>query len=86
MPRPPQAEIRLAQHHIFNRLCIIYLRGKDRGYIRAADLQKQLAIPESAFAEALLRFQRGDKLIVEVIESDQEVYLRLGESSRYNCD
>lgn len=86
MARPPDAAVRLAQHQIFNKLCIAYMRAKDPAFLRATDIQKELAITERAFAEALQIFQDGDRLVVEVIQSGGETYLRLGESSRYNCD
>jgi hypothetical protein len=84
--RPSPAAVRLAQDQIFNRLCIAYIHAKDPAFLRADDVRKELTIPEPAFAEALRIFKNGDRLVVEVIESDGEAYLRLGESGRYNCD
>lgn len=84
--RPSRAAVRLAQYQVFNKLCTAYMRAKDPAFLRANDVQKELAIPESAFAEALRIFQVGDRLVVEVIQSAGETYLRLGETSRYNCD
>ena len=86
MARPIDGAVRLAQYRIFNKLCVAYMRAKDAAFLRASDLRKELAIPERAFTEALQIFQDGDKLVVEVIETDGEAYLRLGESGRYNCD
>jgi hypothetical protein len=86
MALPPKAAVRSAQYQIFNKLCVAYMRAKDAAFVRANDLRKELAISERAFAEAVQVFREGDRSIVEVIESEGELYLRLGEASRYNCD
>jgi hypothetical protein len=82
----PSAAVRLAQYQIFNKLCVAYMRSKDTSFLRAVDLRKELDIRERVFAEALQILRHGDPLVVEVIESEGETYLRLGVSSRYNCD
>jgi hypothetical protein len=86
MARPREGAVRLAQYQIFNKLCVAYMRTKDATFVRANDLRKELPVPERAFAEALQVFQEGDRMIVEVIESEGELYLRLGDAGRYNCD
>ena len=86
MARSAEAAVRFAQYQIFNKLCIAYMRGKDPAFLRAKDIQHELAIPEPAFAQALRIFKDGDPLVVEVVDSNSETYLRLGEAGRYNCD
>jgi hypothetical protein len=86
MARPLASAIRLAQNQIFNRLCLEYTRTKDAAFFRADDLRKELAIPETAYAEAVRSFRAGDQSLLEVITSDGEIYLRLGETARDNCE
>jgi hypothetical protein len=86
MGRPTKAEVRLAQYRIFNKLCITYLRRKDDAFLRAHDVRKELGISNHVFTEALKLFQDGDRLAVEPVEIDGEIYLRLGALSRYICD
>jgi hypothetical protein len=85
-PRPRSAAVQLAQYQIFNKLCTFYMRGKDLSFLRAEDVRKELEIPECTFADALRVFREDDPSVVEVIESEGDTYIRLGESSRYNCD
>ena len=81
-----ESPVQSAQYRIFNKLCIAYMRTRDAALFRDQDLKKELAISENVFIEALQSFRRGDQCAVEVIDSGGETYLRLGESSRYNCD
>ena len=62
------------------------MRAKDDAVLSAVDLRNDLDIPEHVFAETLEAFRHGEQSAVEVFESNGETYLRLGESSRYNCD
>jgi hypothetical protein len=62
------------------------MRAKDDTFVSAVDLRNELDIPKHVFAETLEIFRHGDQTAVEVFESNNETYLRLGESSRYNCD
>ena len=74
-----QAAVRFAQYQIFNKLCVVYLRSNDTAFFRAVDLRNELNIPERVFAETLRAFRHDDQVAVEIIESDGETYLRLGE-------
>ena len=82
----PDAAVRSAQSHIYNALCVAYMRTKDSSLVRAEKLRKELAISERLFLEALEQFKSGDPSAVEVVEVNGEAYLRLGEASRDNCD
>jgi hypothetical protein len=84
MSRLSPTEVRSAQSRIFNKLCTTFLHGKDRAFLRANDIQKELDITADALAEALQLFRDGDRSVIEVFENDGETYLRLGESSLYN--
>ena len=82
-----ESAVQSAQYRIFNKLCTAYMRTRDAAALfRDQDLKKELAISENVFIEALQSFRLGDQCAVEVIDSGGETYLRLGESSRYNCD
>ena len=86
MARSFEAELWIAQVQVFNKLCADYIRSRSADFIRAADLRRELALPERVFGEVVRIFRHGDQSAIEVIETDGEAYLRLGESSRYNCD
>ena len=62
------------------------MRAKDDAFLSAVDLRNESDIPDHVFAETLETFRHGEQAAVEVFESNGETYLRLGESSRYNCD
>jgi hypothetical protein len=84
-----QIAVRVAQHKIFNKLCIAYRRSRqDPEFgVRADDLRRELVIPENVFAEALETFVDANaEMIVEVYEKKDERYLRLGQTARYNCN
>ena len=83
-----QIAVRVAQHKIFNKLCIAYRRSRqDPEFgVRADDLRIELAIPENVFGEALDTFVDANaEMIVEVYENKGERYVRLGQTARYNC-
>ena len=83
-----QIAVRVAQHKIFNKLCIAYRRSRqDPEFgVRADDLRRELVIPENVFAEALETFVDANaEMIVEVYENNGERYVRLGKLARYNC-
>jgi hypothetical protein len=84
-----QIAVRVAQHKIFNKLCIAYRRSRqDPEFgVRADDLRRELVIPENVFAEALETFVDANaEMIVEVYEKKNQRYLRLGQTARYNCN
>jgi len=77
-----------ARHKIFNQLCTAYRRSaQDPDFgLRAYDVMVELTIPLSLFAEALDGFvDVNGELIVEMFERNGERYIRLGETSKYNC-
>ena len=80
------AEVRGAQHLIFNKLCSEYIRTKDESFMRATDIRTELNITEAVFDRALLVFKVGDGTVVEVLESNGLTYIRLGEAARFNCE
>jgi hypothetical protein len=81
-----RSDVLWAQNQLFNKLCSVYVRTRDISFIRAEDLQKELAIPDHLFAEALRAFRVSDQLTVEVIDSGGESYLRLGQRGRDNFE
>jgi hypothetical protein len=84
-----QIAVRVAQHKIFNKLCIAYRRSRqDPEFgVRADNLRIELVIPENVFAEALDTFvDVNAEMIVEVYEIKGERYVRLGQTARYNCN
>jgi len=83
-----QIAVRVAQHKIFNKLCIAYRRSRqDPEFgVRADDLRRELDIPKKVFAEALGTFiDANAEMIVEVYVTKGERYVRLGQTARYNC-
>ena len=80
------SEVRSAQCRIFNRLCVEYLRTRSEAFLRANDLCEELSVPAEIFHRALMEFKAGDSSAVEITQTEGEMYLRLGESARYNCE
>ena len=84
----PEATVLLAKYKIFNQLCMAYRRSRqDPALMLPADeLRKELALPEDVFAKALDTFLNNDnRSAIEVIKNGRQLFLRLGESARYNC-
>jgi len=82
----PEGTLVVARNRIFNRLCAVYRRSKDPAFVRAADLRRELAIPEDVFADVLSSFiHTNTPKAVEVFDKGGETFVRLGESARYNC-
>ena len=84
----PEATILLAKYKIFNQLCIAYRRSRQDPdlLLRADELSKKLALPEDVFAKALEIILNDDnQSAIEVIKNGGQLFLRLGESARYNC-
>ena len=84
----PEATVLLAKYKIFNQLCIAYRRSRQDPalMLRADELRKELALPEDVFAKALDTFLNNDNpSAIEVIKNGGQLFLRLGESARYNC-
>ena len=80
------AEVRRAQHLIFNKLCSEYIRTRDESFLRATDIRTELSIPQAVFDRAVLVFKVGDPTVVEVLESNGVTFIRLGEAARVNCE
>jgi hypothetical protein len=82
-----QALISQAQQKIFNQLCVAYRRARQNPSfsVYADELRRELALPETVFAEALAGFvdAAGEK-IVEISVRDGERRLTLGNSARFN--
>ena len=82
----PEATVFSAKQLIFNKLCAAYLRFKNTDPVDAAELRRELNIPETIFAEALLGFLCAEnQMTVEVLEDKGRTYLRLGEAGRDIC-
>jgi len=82
----PDSTLIVARHRLFNQLCAVYRRSKDPAFVRAADLRRELAIPEDVFSGVLISLVRNDATrAVEVLNENGETFLRLAESARFNC-
>jgi len=82
----PERTIIVARNRIFNRLCTVYRRSKDPAFVSAADLKRELAIPEDVFAGVLSSFIHSDTpKAVEVFDKGGETFVQLAESARHNC-
>jgi hypothetical protein len=84
--RESPAEIRRIQHLIFNKMCSEYIRTRDNSFMRANDIRTELNIAQALFDRALLVFKVGDPTVIEVMESNDVTYIRLGEAARFNCE
>jgi hypothetical protein len=78
--------IRSVKQQIFNKLCMAYLRFKKNDPLDADELRRELNIPETIFAEALLGFLSGEnQMAVQVVEDRGRTYLKLGDAGRDLC-
>jgi hypothetical protein len=63
-----------------------YLRFKKNDPLDADELRRELNIPETIFAEALLGFLSGEnQMAVQVVEDRGRTYLKLGDAGRDLC-
>lgn len=84
---PNRALVAQVQQQIFNKLCTEYRRSRqapDFG-VRADDVRRDLAIPETLFALALKEFtDASGERVVEVFIRNRETHLGLSDSAREN--
>ena len=82
----PESTVHSVKQQIFNKLCTAYLRFKKNDPLDADELRRELNIPETIFAEALLEFLFGEnQTAVQVVEDRGHTYLSLGEAGRDLC-
>jgi hypothetical protein len=78
--------IHSVKQQIFNKLCTAYLRFKKNDSLDADELRRELNIPETIFAKALLGFlSEENQMAVQVVEDRGRTYLKLGEAGRDLC-
>jgi hypothetical protein len=83
--RVPEPTMRSVKHQIFNKLCSAYLRFKNSAPVDADELRRELNLPETIFAKALLDFSVDNQMAVEVLQDKGRTYVRLGAGGRDLC-